>query len=109
VSEEERKVLSEVYKSLKELVGTRAEVLRCLGDVTKDSRSAKVLLMKKYGKGCLLVKLGVACLVFPEPIGFSDVIGGVLIALGRSLEKRSLCLEDFVEVIRELKSMRLSF
>ena len=107
VSEGELKVLSEVYKGLKELVEARAEALRGVVSVAEDSRRVRALLMKKYSKGGLLVKLGVACLVFPEPIGFSDVIGGVLIALGRGLE-RSSHLEDLAEAIRELKSMRLS-
>jgi hypothetical protein len=105
VSKKECKVLSEIYKGLKELVEARAEVLRGVEGVAEDSTRVKAFLMKKYSKGGLLVKLGVACLVFPEPIGFSDVIGGVLIALGRGLERRSSYLEDLAEAIRELKSM----
>jgi len=107
VSKERHRVLSEVYKGLKELIEARAEVLRSARGAAEGSRDVKALLMKRYSRGGLLVKFGVACLVFPEPTGLSDVVGGVLIALGRGLDKGSLHVEDLAEAVRELKSMRL--
>jgi len=58
VSEERHRVLSEVYKGLKELIEARAEVLRSARGAAEGSRDVKALLMKRYSRGGLLVKFG---------------------------------------------------
>ncbi len=105
---------SSLAKSIKEMAKTRAEMQADATNSVKSTAASAGSVNKLYKSGnkSLLVKAGLALIVFPEPI-VSDVLGTALIAAGavqQGIKRQSVYLEDlpkaFKSVMRDLKSAR---
>lgn len=80
------------------------DVAHSVREMVDELVNIKELLVSRNKKGKMLVKLGLACLAFPEPIA-SNIAGGVLLALGCCMgkTKKSIDIRDVVEAVRELR------
>ena len=88
--------------------------LSAVMSVLVKRKSPYVLHLKLYKRGnkSLLIKAGVALLVFPEPV-VSDLLGTTLIAAGvvqQGIKRQSIYLDDlpkaFKSAMKDLKSAR---
>ncbi len=105
---EESKVLTESMKALSQ---DYASTARLVGNSAANSSSDAKKLWKTGNKS-LLVKAGLALIVFPEPV-VSDVLGTSLLLAGavqEGIKRRSVYLDDlpkaFKNVMQDLKSAR---
>ncbi len=99
-------------EALKELNEGYTDFLRSMMDAVKEVKTTKNLW-----KNCekpWLIKLGLALIVFPEPV-ISDVLGSLLIAAGtvqEGIRRRTLHVEDipktFKSVMKELQAVEES-
>ncbi|MEM2465781.1 MAG: hypothetical protein QXZ47_00540 [Candidatus Bathyarchaeia archaeon] len=100
---EEAKALA---TALNELNDSYADFLQSLSGTIREVKASKKLW--KNGSKPWLIKLGLALIIFPEPV-LSDVLGGLLIAAGtiqEGLRRRAIHVEDvpktFQNVMKEL-------
>ena len=84
------------------------DFLQSLGGTVREVKASKKLW--NNGNKPWLIKLGLALIVFPEPV-ISDVLGSLLIAAGtvqEGIRRRALHIEDipktFQSVMRELRA-----
>ncbi|MEM3613103.1 MAG: hypothetical protein QXQ85_04660, partial [Candidatus Bathyarchaeia archaeon] len=85
-----------------------ADFLQSLSGTVREVKASKKLW--KNGNKPWLIKLGLALIVFPEPV-LSDVLGSLLIAAGtvqEGIRRRAIHIEDipktFQNVMRELRA-----
>lgn len=93
-----------VDKHCKEVTLVSLDVARSVKEVVEELVSVKKLLVDER-RGCgKLMKLGLACLAFPEPV-ISNITGSMLLTLGYCMNKagRSSNLRDMLKAIRELR------
>ncbi|MBX5321544.1 MAG: hypothetical protein QHH12_00220 [Candidatus Bathyarchaeota archaeon] len=95
-------------EALKELNEDYIDFLHSMADAVKEVKTTKKLW--KNGEKPWLIKLGLALIVFPEPV-ISDVVGSLLIAAGtvqEGVRRRALHIEDipktFKNVMKELQT-----
>jgi hypothetical protein len=105
---EEAKALA---TSIKEMNKDHADTAALVRSTTADSADPAKKLWKSGNKS-LLVKAGIALLVFPEPI-VSDMLGTALLAAGtvqEGIKRQSIYLDDlpkaFKNVMKDLKSAK---
>ena len=108
------KELNDLATSIKEVSKTHAEVHADAADSVRTAANSAGSVNKLYKRGnkSLLIKAGVALLVFPEPV-VSDLLGTALIAAGvvqQGIKRQSIYLDDlpkaFKSVMKDLKSAR---
>ncbi|MEM0233258.1 MAG: hypothetical protein QXP47_03150 [Candidatus Nezhaarchaeales archaeon] len=80
------------------------DVARNMKEVIEELVAIKRSLIRRHQGSNMLIKLGLACLAFPEPL-ISNIIGGTLVTLGYYVEKARGCndLKGLLEAVRELK------
>jgi hypothetical protein len=95
-------------EALKELNEGYIDFLHSMADAVKEVKTTKKLW--NNGEKPWLIKLGLALIVFPEPV-ISDVLGSLLIAAGtvqEGVRRRALHVEDipktFRNVMKELQT-----
>jgi len=103
------KAISTIPKISNEMSESYTDFLRILKEAGGEVRTTKKLW--KNGNKPWLIKLGLALIVFPEPV-ISDVLGSLLIAAGTIQEglcRRAMHLEDipetFQRIIRDLREV----
>ena len=108
------KELKDLTASIKEMSKNHVEASK---DAAGSARTAvhgagAVNKLYKSGNKSLLIKAGLALIVFPEPV-VSDVLGTTLLAAGavqQGIKRQSIYLDDlpkaFKSVMRDLKSAR---
>lgn len=96
--------------ALNELNDSYADFLQSLSGTVREVKVSKKLW--KDGSKPWLIKLGLALIVFPEPV-LSDVLGSLLIAAGtvqEGIRRRVLHVEDipktFKSVMKELRASK---
>jgi len=108
------KELNGLATSIKEVSKTHVEMhADAAGSVGTAANSAGAVNgLYKSGNKSLLIKAGLALIVFPEPV-VSDVLGTTLLAAGavqQGIKRQSIYLDDlpkaFKNVMRDLKSAR---
>jgi len=94
--------------ALSELNESDADFLQSLSGTVREVKASKKLW--NNGSKPWLIRLGVALIVFPEPV-ISDVLGSLLIAAGtiqEGIRRRALHIEDipktFQSVMKELRA-----
>jgi hypothetical protein len=97
-----------IANALNELNESYADFLQSLNGTIREVKASKKLW--NGGNKPWLIKLGLALIVFPEPI-LSDILGSLLIAAGtvqEGIRRRALHVEDipktFQNVMRELRA-----
>jgi len=105
----EIKALTSKVNALNELSESYLDLLQSLRGSINEVKNTKKLW--KNGEKPWLIKLGLALLVFPEPVA-SDILGSLLIAAGtvqEGIRRRTLHVEDipkaFQNVIKELRAV----
>ncbi len=100
--------------SIKEIAKTHVEMKADAANSVNATASSAGAVNKLYKSGnkSLLIKAGLALIVFPEPV-VSDVLGTALLAAGavqQGVKRQSVYLDDlpkaFKGVMRDLKSAR---
>ncbi|MEM3551469.1 MAG: hypothetical protein QXN87_09110 [Candidatus Bathyarchaeia archaeon] len=96
--------------TINELSESYVDLLQSLKGTIRQVKATKQLW--KDGRKPILIKLGLALIVFPEP-AVSDVLGSILIAAGtlqEGVRRRALYLEDvpktFHNVIKEIQATK---
>lgn len=94
--------------ALNELNESYADFIHSLNGTIREVKTSKKLWNK--GEKPWLIKLGLALILFPEPV-LSDVLGSLLIAAGtvqEGIRRRALHIEDvpktFQNVMKELRA-----
>ena len=97
-----------IANALNELNESYADFLQSLNGTIREVKASKKLW--NGGNKPWLIKLGLALIVFPEPV-LSDILGSLLIAAGtvqEGIRRRALHVEDipktFQNVMRELRA-----
>lgn len=101
-----KRFLSMLEEHCKNVMLIDLDVICNMKEAVQELMSVRKLLISKRNRCNKLMKLGLACLAFPEPI-VSNIIGGVLLTLGYCVEKakKDGNLMDMVEAVRELKRL----
>lgn len=88
----------------RDVVPIYLDVARSVRETVEVLVSSKDLVVCRRNRGDLLIKMGLACLAFPEPI-VSNIVGGSLLALGYCVKraKKGCHLEGALEALRELR------
>jgi len=82
-------------KSLHELTECYAETYSAIKSTTKESAKAKKLW--REGNKSNLIRIGVACIMFPDPSPVTEIIGAGFIVAGavqKGIQNRSLYVGD---------------
>ncbi|MEM3566609.1 MAG: hypothetical protein QXK18_07035 [Candidatus Bathyarchaeia archaeon] len=94
--------------ALNELNESYADFIHSLSGAIREVKASKKLW--NNGEKPWLIKLGLALIIFPEPV-LSDVLGSLLIAAGtvqEGIRRRALHVEDipktFQNVMKELRA-----
>lgn len=102
--------LKALSNALKELNESYSDFMCSMVDTVREVKTAKRLWHD--GQKPWLIKLGLALIVFPEPV-VSDVLGSLLIAAGtvqEGLRRQALHVEDvpktFKNVLKELQAVQ---
>lgn len=107
----EYKDLTESIKEMSEThIAVHADTTHSI--TTAANSAGAVAKLNKSGNKSVLVKAGLALIVFPEPI-VSDLLGTTLLAAGavqEGIKRQAIYLDDlpkaFKSVMRDLKSTR---
>ena len=98
--------------SIKEMSKDRVDMARSIGTAANGASATKKLW--KSGNKSLLIKAGLALVIFPEPV-VSDMLGTALLAAGavqEGIKRQSIYLDDlpkaFKSAIKDLKSTKES-
>lgn len=107
---EEFKALTQSVKELTVMTRERAEIAKSMKSVSLAANGTKNLW--KNGRKPLLIKAGLALLVFPEPI-VSDALGTALLAAGavqEGIKRQAVYVDDmpkaFNSAIKTLKNSK---
>jgi hypothetical protein len=99
-----------IVKVANELSESYTDLAQALKGTAKESRTSKQLW--RNGNNPILIKAGLALIVFPEPI-VSDVLGTFLIAAGtvqQGIRRRSIYVDNvyktFQETMKEIKNIK---
>jgi len=99
-----------IVEAVNELCASCEETMDAMKEVAREIDSAKYLW--RQSNQSRLIKLGVAMIVFPEPV-ISDILGSACIALGviqTKMRRSTLCVEDvyktFPNIVKELRGIR---
>jgi len=99
--------IKNMVDALSELNEGYMDLMRSMKGTIKEVKATKQLWKK--GNNSILIKLGLALIVFPDPT-ISDVIGTFLIAAGtvkEGIRRRTLYIEDVYKTFQNtLKEMR---
>lgn len=88
----------------REVMLVNLDVARNMKEMVEEMVAVKGSLINRHKGSNVLIKIGLACLAFPEPI-LSNIAGGLLVALGHYIEKKGGGnLKDLLEAVRELRS-----
>jgi hypothetical protein len=100
-------------KALNELAEGGKDLHSALKNTTRQVAASKKLW--REGNKSKLIKIGVACIMFPDPSPVSEIIGAGFIAAGlvqKGIQKRALYIGDlkktFESTLRELNSTQSS-
>jgi hypothetical protein len=100
-------------KALNELAESGKDLHRVVKDTNRQVAATKKLW--REGNKSKLIKIGVACIMFPDPSPVGEIIGAGLIAAGlvqKGIQKRTLYIGDlkktFESTLRELNSTQNS-
>lgn len=100
----------ELTASLKELSRDHADLARSFKGATRDAGATRKLW--RSGNKPLLIKVGLALVVFPEPI-VSDALGTFLLAAGavqEGIRRQAVYVDDlpkaFQSAFRDLKAAK---
>ena len=100
-------------KAVNELCESGKDLHSALRGTTRQVAASKKLW--REGNKSKLIKLGVACIVFPDPSPVGEIIGAGLIAAGmvqKGIQKQSIYLGDikktFESTLREVHSTKQS-
>ncbi len=98
-------------KSLHELAETCVELHRAIKATTREAAKTKKLW--REGNKSNLIKIGVACIMFPDPSPVGEIIGAGFLVAGAvqmGIQKRTLYVndikKDFGSTIRDLGSIQ---
>ena len=98
--------------TVNELSESYVELIQALKGTTREIKAAKNLW--RNGSNPVLIKLGLALIVFPEPL-LSDILGTFLIATGtvqQGIRKRTIYVDNvyktFQDTIKEIRAMKNS-
>jgi hypothetical protein len=96
-------------KSLYELAECYTETQRAIKTTTKECARTKKLW--REGNKSNLIKIGIACIMFPDPSPVGEIIGAGFLVAGavqKGIQKRTLYISDLKKnldnTIRELNS-----
>jgi hypothetical protein len=98
VKNEELKTIAKVVNELNE---SYIDVIHAVKGTVQESRTTKKLW--RSGNNSLLIKLGLALVVFPEPI-ISDVLGTFLIAAGtvqQGIKRQAIYIDDVYKTFHD--------
>lgn len=100
-------------KALNELADSRKDLQIAIKGTTRQVAATKKLW--REGNKSKLIKIGVACIMFPDPSPVGEIIGAGFIAAGlvqKGIQKRTLYIGDlkktFENTLRELNSTQSS-
>ena len=100
-------------KSLNELAESGKDLHSALKGTARQVAATKKLW--REGNKSKLIKIGVACIMFPDPSPVGEIIGAGLIAAGlvqKGIQKRTLYIDDlkktFESTLREINSTQSS-
>lgn len=97
-------------KALGELTDSYAEVHRALRTTTRESAKTKKLW--REGNKSNLIKIGMACIMFPDPSPVGEIVGAGFLVAGavqKGIRNRTLYVEDIkkdlLATLKELNSI----
>jgi hypothetical protein len=98
-------------KSLYELAESYVEVQRALKTTAKETAKTKKLW--REGNKSNLIKIGMACIMFPDPSPVGEIIGAGFLVAGavqKGIQKRTLYVSDLKKnldnTLKELNSVQ---
>ncbi len=95
-------------KSIHELTQSYAEFYKAMKGTTKEA--AKAQKVWREGNKSNLVKIGVACIMFPDPSPVGEIIGAGFLVAGavqKGIQKRTLYVNDIKKNLEyTLKELR---
>ena len=107
------KTAKQTTMSLYELAESYAEVQKALKTTARESAKTKKLW--REGNKSNLIKIGMACIMFPDPSPVGEIIGaGFLVAgaIQKGIQKRTLYISDLKKnldsTLREINSTQCS-
>jgi len=93
-----------------ELSESYMDLIQALKGTTREIKATKKLW--RNGSNPILIKLGLALIVFPEPV-LSDILGTFLIATGtvqQGIRKRTIYVDNvyktFQDTIKQIRAMK---
>lgn len=100
----------ETTKALYELTESYSELHRAIKSTSRETARTKKLW--REGNKSSLIKIGIACIMFPDPSPVGEIIGaGFLVAgaIQKGIQKRTLYISDLKKnlesTLRELNSI----
>jgi hypothetical protein len=109
----EKEKIRNATKALNELAESDKDLNNALKGTARQVAASKKLW--REGNKSKLIKIGVACIMFPDPSPVGEIIGAGLIAAGlvqKGIQKRTLYIGDlkktFESTLRELNSTQSS-
>jgi len=100
-------------KAVHELGKSREDLHAAMRGTTRDVAATKKLW--REGNKSKLIKIGVACILFPDPSPVGEIIGAGFITAGlvqKGIQKQSIYLEDikktFGRTLKEIQSTKES-
>ena len=100
-------------KALNELTESYAEVYSAIKSTARETAKTKKLW--REGNKSRLIKIGVACIMFPDPSPVGEIVGAGFIAAGlvqKGIQKQSIYLGDikktFESTLRDVHSIKQS-
>ncbi len=99
-------------KALHELTESYTDLHRAIKSTARDTAKTKTLW--REGNKSSLIRIGMACMVFPDPSPVSYIIGGGLLMAGavqKGIQSRTLYIEDIRKnlqsTLREMNSAQV--
>jgi hypothetical protein len=98
-------------KSIQELTESYAELHRALKCTSRETAKTKKLW--REGNKSNLIKIGIACIMFPDPSPVGEIIGAGFLVAGavqKGIQKRTLYVNDikknFENTLRDVQSTK---
>jgi hypothetical protein len=95
-------------KALNELTESYAEACNAIKSTTKETAKTKKLW--REGNKSNLIRIGIACIMFPDPSPVSEIVGAGFLVAGavqKGIQKRTLYIGDIKKniesALRELR------
>ena len=106
-----REEAKQATKALTELAESYKDLYRGIKDTSGETAATEKLW--REGNKSKLIKIGVACIMFPDPSPVGEIIGAGLIAAGlvqKGIQNQSIYLGDikktFESTLREVQSTK---